>query len=67
MIGININMPEKCDNSCPFFLGCPNPKDFPFVKCKLIGKLGSMFNQTSRPIDCPLIEVKESDKEAEND
>ena len=52
-----LEMPKKCDNSCPFFLGCDSPDKFPFVECKLIGNLGSMFNQTSLPIECPLKEA----------
>lgn len=67
MILINIEMPEKCNNDCPFFLGCDNPDKFPFVECKLIGNLGSMFNQTARPINCPLEEYTATDPETENE
>lgn len=61
MIGLEIPMPKNCTDGCPFFLGCDNPKKFPFVECKLIGNLGSMFCQTARPINCPLIDLSKED------
>lgn len=60
---LDIEMPKSCisreigGKNCPFCLGCTDPKEFPFVKCQLIGNLGSMFNVAySKPIDCPLVE-----------
>ena len=62
MIGLEINMPKDCTDNCPFFLGCDSPDKFPFVECQFIGRLGSMFNQTSRPVNCPLVELGGKDK-----
>ena len=58
MSGIYIHgmaKPKKC-TKCQFFIPSSSPK-YPFVDCKIIGRLGSVLNIISIPIDCPLIPV----------
>lgn len=53
-----MEMPKKCAE-CPFFVRSDSPK-YPFVDCKRIGRLGSVFNAASGiPVDCPLVPVPE--------
>lgn len=61
MILIDMEMPKGCVD-CPFCKGCKSPKDFPFIDCKFIGRIGSMFNfEQGKPVDCPLKEYKQED------
>jgi len=50
-----MKMPKNC-TECPFFIKSNSPK-YPFVDCKLIGRLGSIFNCIDIPVDCPLVEI----------
>ena len=50
-----MKMPKKCAE-CPFFIKSNSPK-YPFVDCKIIGRLGSVFNCIGIPVDCPLVEL----------
>ena len=50
-----MEMPKNC-TECPFFIKSNSPK-YPFVDCKLIGRLGSIFNCIDIPVDCPLVEI----------
>ena len=48
-------MPRDC-TECPFFIKSNSPK-YPFVDCKIIGRLGSVFNCIGISVDCPLVEL----------
>ena len=51
-----MKMPKAC-TKCSFFIGSDSPS-FPFVECKFIGRLGSVFNFIDDvPCDCPLEEL----------
>ncbi len=50
-----MKMPKNC-TECPFFIKSNSPK-YPFVDCKIIGRLGSVFNCIGIPVDCPLVEL----------
>lgn len=50
-----MKMPKNC-TECSFFVKSNSPK-YPFVDCKLIGRLGSVFNCIGIPVDCPLVEL----------
>lgn len=50
-----MKMPKKCAE-CPFVIKSNSPK-YPFVDCKIIGRLGSVFNCIGIPVDCPLVEL----------
>ena len=51
-----LEMPKNCAG-CPFFVRSDTPKR-PFVDCKLIGCLGSVFIAASGIlVDCPLVAV----------
>ena len=50
-----MKMPKNCVE-CKFFVKSDSPK-YPFVDCVLIGRLGSVFNAISIPVDCPLVPV----------
>ena len=50
-----VEMPKNC-YGCLFSVKSDTPKH-PFVDCKIIGRLGSIFNAVSIPVDCPLISV----------
>ena len=50
-----MKMPKNC-TECLFFIKSNSPK-YPFVDCKIIGRLGSVFNCIGIPVDCPLVEL----------
>ena len=57
MIYLDLEMPKGC-TECFLCEGCKTPKDFPNIKCKAIGKVGSMLNfENERPVDCPIKEI----------